>query len=126
MYTHKAVEVAALRVEDYCIVSYLGERIKALTLTVPAFNSSTKCVGSRALYTTVRPIITHFPGHESDHRAVTAQLNVIFMRKVRGSFMCLAYFVDMLVTGCSLQTGTGRRPVDRGRILMPVLYSVGG
>ena len=72
--------------------------------TVTALNSCTKCVGSRGIIDGRTP--------DCQRRPLTSQLNVALIRMLRGSLMCLAYFVDMLFIGCFLQPGTDRWPVD--------------
>ena len=55
---------------------------------------------------------------------ITSQLKVAFICKLRGSLMCLAYFLNFLTCYqmVFVQLGTGRRPVDWCRDLMSVLY----
>ena len=53
----------------------------------------------REKYTPARPIATHFSGHACDHRSLTSQLKAALIRKLSGSLMCLAYFIDMLSVG---------------------------
>ena len=51
---------------------------------------------ARAKYTTTCPIATRFPGHGCMNGLL---LNVTLIRKLRGSLMCLSYFIDMLSMG---------------------------
>ena len=57
-----------------------------------------------AQYMTALRIATQFPGHECIHMSLTSQLNVAFILKLSGSFMCLAYLSDMLSHTCQPQT----------------------
>ena len=59
---------------------------------IPALNA----LADRAKYTTTCPIATFFPGHGCMN---DLQLNVTLIRKLRGSLMCLSYFIGMLSMG---------------------------
>ena len=52
---------------------------------------------------------------------MTSQLNVALIRKLRGSLVCLAYFLTFYPYVFATP-GTSRRPVDWCNILMCVLY----
>ena len=51
---------------------------------------------ARASYTTARPINSYFLGIVA---WMNSQMHVPWIRKLRGSFMYLAYFIDMLSVG---------------------------
>ena len=53
---------------------------------------------------------------------MTSQLYIALMRKLRGSVMCLAYFLTCYPR-VFVQAGTGRRPVDGRRYPKAVLYN---
>ena len=65
--------------------------------TVPTFNSSTKCVGSPGIIHNSKPNCRRFLGM---YTWMTSQLNKAFLRKLHGSFMCLAYFIWHLIHKC--------------------------
>ena len=67
--------------------------------TVPTFNSCTKCVGSRDIIHDRTPDCTQFSEYGCHHKSQTLQLNVALIRKLRGSLLCLVYFVDFLYIG---------------------------
>ena len=76
--------------------------------TVPTFNFCTKCVGSPdTIHDRLQPSFL-----EKD-AWMTLQLNVALIRKLRGSFMCLAYyFVLEYYPWVCVQLGTGRRQLS--------------
>ena len=85
--------VISLRVTRLCFVKHLG-----ISLTVPTFNSCTKCVGS--------PGIIH--DRTPDYHPVSwawmngwphDRTNVALIRKLRGSLMCLTYLWHV-IHGC--------------------------
>ena len=82
--------------------------------TEPAFNSLTKCVGSPGK-THDRTLDCHpiYPGHGCDHMSLASQLQVSLIRQLRGSFMRLAYLIDMLSMGVCT---TGRHWQASGRL----------
>ena len=88
--------------------------------TVPAFISCTKCVGSLGIIHNRTPNWHPMSGHGWDNWLLTSQLNVAFIRKLRGSFMSLAYFV--IIHCVFLQPGTGRRPIDLCMSLFSIVY----
>ena len=73
--------------------------------SVPTFNSCTIHVGSTWPYVRVPPI---FLGMDI---LMTSQLTVALIRKLRGSLMCLDYFLTCYLWVFK-QPCTGRRPVD--------------
>ena len=65
-------------------------RIKCYTLvilniagTIDVIKLNARAVGHS------RPIATQFPCHGYDHRSLTSTLNVVLIRQIRGSFVCL-------------------------------------
>ena len=77
--------------------------------TVPTLNSCTKCVGSPGIIhdrtTDCQP---SFMGMDA---RMTSQLNVTLILKLRGPFICLAYYLTCYPWMFVLP-GTGRFPVD--------------
>ena len=83
--------------------------------TVPAFNSCTKCV--------VNPGIIDSRTHDCHPVSWANERTVVaLIRKLRGSLMCLAYFLTYY-SGGFVQPGTSRRSVDWCRNEMSSLYS---
>ena len=74
------------------LLFYISECPRGMTNTVQTFNSCTKCEGILAENTTVYPVATQFSGsgHGYMHDLTTEHS---FDYMLRGSFMCLAYFL---------------------------------
>ena len=84
-------------------------------LTLPTYNSCTRCVGSFSTIHDRSPDC-----HPVSSAWMTSQLNVALIRK---PLIGLAYFFGACHPSMFVQPGNGRRPVDWCRNWMSELYS---
>ena len=89
-----------------------------LVITGPVVNSYTKFVGSPEILHDHAPDC--HPSFMGMDAWMTPQLNIALIRKLRGTLMCLAYFLTCY-PWVFVQPGIDRRPVNWCSKLMPVL-----